>query len=177
MVLFETKRLIVRNLTADDKDLFFELLSDPEIIEPIPQPLYTEEVMLEKFNQNLNLCGVYEHDRTVCGVFEKENNDMIGLALFLTNDCKDKELGYRFRKKYWGKGYGTETTKAMIAYYFEVLKVEKVTADVTIANHGSVKILHKLMVPVCEFYNERDQCMDRRYELTKVKWLKQNTIY
>ncbi|MCB0476427.1 MAG: GNAT family N-acetyltransferase, partial [Flavobacteriaceae bacterium] len=105
--------------------------------------------------------------------FERGKTELIGLALFLINEEDEKELGYRFREKYWGKGYGTEITKGMLEYYFKQMKVGKVTADVNIANVGSVKILDKFMKPVREFFNERDNCTDRRYELTKNNWLQQ----
>ncbi|AWG22654.1 hypothetical protein FFWV33_14515 [Flavobacterium faecale] len=176
MIVFETERLSIRNLKLGDKVFFYELLSAPEIIIPIPQALFTEAEILQKFNQNLNLESVYQEERTICGIFEKENNEMIGLALFLINKEKEKELGYRFRKKYWGKGYGTETAKAMIDYYFKVLKVEKVTADVNVAYTGSVKILEKSMTLVKEFYNNEDQCWDRKYEIHRSDWLKLNGL-
>lgn len=73
---------------------------------------------------------------------------------------------------YWGKGYGTETTKGMLDYYFNVLNVDKVTAAITIENIGSVKILDKFMKPLREFFNERDNCIDRRYEIEKNNWHK-----
>ena len=61
----------------------------------------------------------------------------------------------------------------MLDYYFKEMKVEKVTADVNIANVGSVNILNKFMKPVRDFFNERDNCTDRRYELKKNNWLQQ----
>ena len=155
-------------------DLFSELLSDPKIIEPIPQPKFTENQILEKFTENLNVTKrKLEKEKCVCGIFEKGNSEMIGLALFLINDESEKELGYRFRVNYWGKGYGTETTKGMIDYYFNKLNTVKVMADVNIDNIGSVKILNKFMKTVREFFNERDNCTDRRYELKKENWLQQ----
>lgn len=108
-----------------------------------------------------------------CEIFEKENAEMIGLALFLINKNGEKELGCRFRVIYWGKGYGTETTKGMLAYYFYQMNAGRVTADVNIANIGSVKILDKFMEPVYEFFNVRDNCTDRRYEIEKHSWLQQ----
>jgi ribosomal-protein-alanine N-acetyltransferase len=59
----------------------------------------------------------------------------------------------------------------MLEYYFQEMNVDKVMADVNIANIGSVKILNKFMKPVSEFFNERDNCTDRRYELWKNNWL------
>jgi len=61
----------------------------------------------------------------------------------------------------------------MLEFYFNVMNTEKVTADVNIANVASVKILDKIMTPVIEFFNERDNCTDRRYELEKNNWLQQ----
>ena len=101
-------------------------------------------------------------------MFEKGKEELIGLCAFLTNDESQRELGYRFRKKYWGKGYATEVTKNMIDYCFNVLDLELITADVNIENIASVKVLEKFFRPVKEFYNERDQCTDRRYLLRKV---------
>ena len=96
---------------------------------------------------------------------------MIGLAAILTNDEEDWELGYRFRVKYWGKGYGTEIARGTVRYCFEVLGYDKITADVDIENIASKKILEKLMKLKKEFYNEEDKCLDQRYELYKKDWI------
>ena len=168
MELFETKRLVVKSLERKDQENFFELLANPEIIEPIPQLALSKGQMLDKFHENLNLEWHDLHRNTYCcGIFEKGNPEMIGLCLFLTNDEKDRELGYRFRVHSWGKGYGTEITKGMIAYYMNVLNVEKVAADVNIENIGSVKILEKFMNPVKEFFNHERRCTVRRYCVVK----------
>jgi ribosomal-protein-alanine N-acetyltransferase len=55
----------------------------------------------------------------------------------------------------------------MVASYFNVLKIEAVTADVNLTNLASIKILDKFMIFVKEFFNERDNCTDRTYELKK----------
>ena len=173
MKIFETERLVIKTIENKDQKDFFELLSDPKIIEPIPQPKFLENQMLKKFSESLNLKSVLEIERCACGIFEKENPEMIGLALFLTNDENEKELGYRFKTKYWYKGYGTETTKGMINYYFDELKFDKITADVNVENIASVKILEKFMKPVREFFNVRDNCTNRRYKTDKKNWLQQ----
>lgn len=176
MTIFETERLIIQSLKMTDENVFFELLSDPKVIDPIPQQRLTESQISDRFHKNLNLkLGNLKNERSVCGIFEKGNPDMIGLCLFLLNDENDHELGYRFGVNYWGKGYATETTRGMIEYYFNQLQVDKVTADVNIENISSIKILSKFMTPVREFFNERDHCTDRRYEAFKSNW-QQNGI-
>ena len=173
MKIFETKRLIVKSLDKTHKSDFIELLSDPKVINPIPQPQFSEAAILERFNKNLNITeSVFARERTVCGVFLKDNPEMIGLCLFLTNEELDKEIGYRFKYKNWGNGYTTELAEALISFYFSKSEITKITADVTIANKGSLKILNKFFKPVRDFYNDRDQTMDRRFAIHKKEWIK-----
>jgi len=172
MIIFETERLIIKRVEIGDKKYFAELFTDPRIIEPIPQKAFTESQITDRFNKSLNFeLSNLSKFKCSCGIYEKGNPKMIGLALFLLNDDNGDELGYRFRADYWGKGYGTETTKGMLEFYFNVLNTEIVTADVNLANLASVKILDKFMTLVKEFFNERDNCTDRRYELKKKNWL------
>ncbi|MBA5630233.1 GNAT family N-acetyltransferase [Moheibacter lacus] len=174
MKIFETERLEIRRLKSMDREHFAELFTDPKVLELIPQTAFTENQITDRFNKSLNLkLSDLNDQKCAFGIFKKRETELIGLALFLINEDNEKELGYRFRKKYWGKGYGTETTKGMLEYYFQQMNVSKVTADVNIANVGSVKILDKFMKPVSEFFNERDNCTDRRYELEKNNWLQQ----
>lgn len=174
MKIFETERLEIRRLGSFDKEYFAELFTDPKILELIPQKAFTEDQIKDRFNKDLNLeLSDFNKQKCDCGIFEKGKPEMIGLALFLINGDGEKELGYRFRANYWGKGYGTETVKGMLEYYFLQMSVNKVTADVNITNVGSVKILEKFMTPVKEFFNQRDNCKERRYELEKNNWLQQ----
>jgi ribosomal-protein-alanine N-acetyltransferase len=172
MTIFTTDRLTIKELKEEDLPFFIELLSAPEIIEPIPQPKWTEEEILTKFNNFRN----YSSDPTtvktaVWGVYEKGKHELIGLCALLTNDENQREIGYRLRSNYWGIGYGTELTQNMITYCFTQLRLFTLTADVNIENRGSVKILEKFFDPIREFYNEDDNCTDRRYMLRKEKWL------
>mgnify|MGYP003691754521 CR=1 FL=1 len=174
MNIFETERLSIRSLENVDKKYFAELFTDPKILELIPQKAFTQDQITDRFKKSLNFkLSDLKDQKRACGIFEKEKSEMIGLVLFLINEDGEKELGYRFRTNFWGKGYGTETTKGMLEYYFQEMNVDKVMADVNIANIGSVKILNKFMEPVSEFFNERDNCTDRRYELFKNNWLQQ----
>lgn len=177
MKIFETERLIIKKLESVDKKHFAELFTNPRVLEAIPQIAFTESQISGRFNRSLKIeFNDLKSQKCACGIFEKNNPEMIGLALFLTNENNENELGYRFKATYWGKGYGTETTNGMLEFYFSVLNIDKVTADVNIVNVASVKILDKFMSPVREFFNERDKCTDRRYELRRGDWLQQNNV-
>ena len=49
--------------------------------------------------------------------------------------------------------------------------MDKITADVDTRNLNSVKILEKFMTAKKEFFNQSDNCIDRRYEIIKNNWL------
>ncbi len=171
MIIFKTARLTVRTLEKGDKEFFTELLSNPEIIAPIPHKVYPKEEIDNRFQEFLSATSeILDQKRNVWGITEIGKNELIGLALFLTNNENDRELGYRFRKKYWVKGYGTEIAKGIIDFAFNKLKLKKITADVWVENKSSTKILEKFLVHVKEFYNKRDACIDRRYEITFKEW-------
>lgn len=173
MIIFKTERLIVRKLEKTDKDFFAELLSNRDIIDAIPHKAYTQEEIDIRFQEFLSASSEIEvRKRNVWGIKENEKNELIGLCLFLTNNENDRELGYRFRKPFWGKGYGSEIAKGIIDFAFNTLKLSKIAADVWVENQASTKILEKYLHPVKEFYNERDTCIDRRYEVTFEEWQK-----
>ena len=154
-----------------DKDVFVELLTDPKIIDPAPHQKTNMEEVVRKFEMNLKASNIPLKDQdNIWGVFVKSHSEMIGIGALLTNDEGDWELGYRFRVKHWGQGYGSELARGMLKYCFEELGIEKVTADVDVKNLPSVKILQKIMVPVREFINEEDKCLDRRYAMEKGNW-------
>jgi RimJ/RimL family protein N-acetyltransferase len=171
-MVFKTERLLVKSIAEVHRKEFVELLTAEEIISAIPQKKPSKENIEIKFQQALSFDGnIKINKKTILGIFEKDKNELIGLAAFLTNNDLDKELGYRFREPYWGKGYATEIAEGMINYSFNVLKIEKITADVWVNNIPSAKVLSKFLKPVKEFYNKNDDCTDRRYELLKKDWI------
>ncbi len=100
---------------------------------------------------------------------------MIGLCGLIHNNDNENEIAYRFREKFWGLGYGTEIAKGLIDYGFEKMNFELITADTYILNKNSIKIIEKFMLFDKEFYNQKDDCIDRRYKLTKKNWLSLKT--
>ena len=167
-MIFETERLRVRKLNPDDSDLFFELMSNPNVMNPIPQKVFTR---IESNTKLAELITLEKSSKTkIWSLTEKENNSLIGICGFLKNNENDDEIAYRLIEKFWDKGYGTEIAKGLIEYSFKVLNFEKITADVNTDNKKSSRILEKFMNPVREFLNKKDNCIDRRYEITKTDY-------
>ena len=168
-MIFKTERLQIRALEADDANLFFEMMSDPSVMDPIPQKVFSRNESDSKLAELIEMEA--GSDTRIWCMTEKGKDNLIGICGFLKNDENDEELAYRFMEKYWRKGLGTEIASALIDYGFNILKVNKITADVWVKNPKSEKILAKFMSQVKEFYNAKDNCTDRRYELRREIWL------
>ena len=168
-MIFKTERLYTRKLEKSDKDPFFDMMSNPEVMHPIPQkPMRLQE----SYSKLLELIEMGSStNRKLWAIIEKNNLDFIGLCGLIQNDENENEIAYRLREKYWGIGYGTEITKGLIDFGFNKLKFELITADVNIINTRSVVILNKFFIPDKEFFNKKDNCTDRRYKLLKKDWL------
>lgn len=168
-MVFETQRLIVRDLAPSDSDNYYDMMSNPNVMSPIPRPI------MSRTESDLHLKGFMTSDYTVSdtkiwAIQLKDNHELIGICRFLKNNVEDDEIGYRLREQFWRQGYGTEITKGLISYGFDVMNMTILTADVSIENRGSIKILDKFFTPVNDFFNPEDNCTDRRYMLKKDDW-------
>lgn len=173
MTIFQTERLLIRTLKKEDAEDYFDMMGNPNVMNPIPRDVMSREESNKHLNNMLNT----EHtasDKKVWAIELKSENKFIGLCAFLKNNENEDEIGYRLREKYWRKGLGTEVTIGLLNYGFNQLKMDKITADVNSQNLNSVKILEKFMTAKKEFFNESDNCTDRRYELLKNNWLQQS---
>lgn len=164
-MIFQTKRLTIKHLKASDSDAFFDMMGNPNVMNPIPQKAMTRkesdaklEKLLQYDNPNVTIWSVLY------------NNEFIGICGLLRNNEGNAEIAYRLREQFWGLGFGTEIAKGLIEYGFNHLNYSLITADVNITNIPSVKILAKFFTPVKEFYNPNDTCTDRRYHLSRDDW-------
>lgn len=160
-MIFQTQRLIVRSFEQSDLDLLFEMMSNPKVMDALPRPVKNREETEKTLNEFISLEKSTEI-KWWC-ITENDSTGCIGLCGYKRNDQNEVEIGYCLNEQYWGKGYATEIVKELIEYGFQTMNFLKITADVTRENEKSVRVLEKFMTLEKEFYNEMDQCMDRRY--------------
>ncbi|QFT87513.1 Putative ribosomal N-acetyltransferase YdaF [Bacillus sp. THAF10] len=140
----ETKRLMLKKQQLEDADRIEELASDYELAKttlyvPHPYPKGSAKDFIKKnWQQKEN--GLY-----TWSIIEKESNSLVGLInIKVTPAFKRGELGYWIGRPYWNQGYGTEAAKAVMAYGFEELGLNKVFAGAIKENPGSWRIMEKL---------------------------------
>lgn len=173
-ILIETERLILRELEYTDKNDLFEMDSDPEVhlyIENSPVKSIDEiTIVMEMLKKQ------YVENRIArWAVVDKATNECIGWAGLkyvrepLNNYVNFYELGYRFKRKHWGKGFATEASIAILDYGFKHLNVDRIYAITDPKNVKSKKVLTKLGFDLQETFDYEGDPTDW-FELKKAIW-------
>lgn len=164
-----TPRLILRRLQESDREGYFDMMSNPNVMNPVPVPVMTRMESDANFDEHSSSDFLHT-DKIILAAVEKSSSEIIGVAAYLSNEDGDPEIGYRLREKFWKKGYGTEIAFALLDYGFNQMNFEIITADVSIDNVPSVKILEKFMRVSHEFWSEKYKSFDRRYVVSFAEW-------
>jgi [ribosomal protein S5]-alanine N-acetyltransferase len=145
----ETERLILRELLPEDDKGMFELDSDADVHTYLgKQPL----TRIEQSREMIEFIRKQYADNGIgrWAVIEKSTNTFVGwsglkLMKEITNGHVNYyDLGYRFIKKYWGKGYATETALATRDYAFKEMNLKEIYAMAELGNKASRHVLEKI---------------------------------
>ncbi len=142
-IVFETNRLLFRLFTTEDAPLIYELNRDPEVTQFTLDPIRDMEQARQVLEQSiLPQYALYNHGRWA--VHTREDGDFIGWCGLKTRpEMQEVDLGYRFMKKAWGKGYATESAFASIRHGFEQLGLEHIVGRALPGNMASLRVLEK----------------------------------
>lgn len=140
-VLFESPRLLFKELNSKDALWFKELNDDPEVLQYTGDQPFATIQMAASF---LSAYDEYEkHGFGRWSVWLKESNEPIGWCGLKYNEEEQIDLGFRFFKKYWNKGYATEAAIAAVQYGFEDLHIIHVVGRTSELNKGGQRVLEK----------------------------------
>jgi ribosomal-protein-alanine N-acetyltransferase len=142
-VVFESKRLLFRLFSIDDAKQVYTLNKDPEVTRYTHDPMSSIEQAREVLEQTiLPQYAVYNHGRWA--VHLKTDLSFMGwCGLKYRPELDEVDLGYRFKKEYWGKGYATEAAFASLKYGFEKLDLQRITGRAEPENQASLAVLEK----------------------------------
>ena len=111
-MLFETERLYFREMNQDDFDSLCRILQDEDTMYAYEGAFSDNEVQ-EWLDSQISRYKKWNFG--LWAVILKETDEMIGqcgLTMQLWKDKEVLEIGYLFERKYWHKGYATESAKA-----------------------------------------------------------------
>lgn len=143
-IILETPRLVLRRFTEADAELIYKLNSDPEVIKYIHEPALQSEEQAMEIISNIIL-PQYKNNPGRWAVQLKETNEFIGwCGLKYLSKTGETDLGYRFHRHAWGKGYATESAKYVLDYGFNQLQLREIMGKVHAENAGSINVLQKI---------------------------------
>ena len=142
-IILETERTLLRNLTEKDAENLYLLNLDPEVLK------YTGDKPFENIAEaRLFLKAYDQYEKYRVGrlaVIDKKTDIFIGwCGLKFSLEAKEYDIGFRFSREYWNKGYATETARKCLDYGFNDLKIDTILGRAMTANKASIKVLEKL---------------------------------
>lgn len=142
--MLETQRLILSVATLKDAAPMMEMNADPEVTRFVGEPpilniLEAEKIIRERL--------IAQWDQYKMGRFTVRLKDgtyigWCGLRYF--PECDEVDLGYLFKKKYWGQGFASESSMAILKYGFETLKLKKIMAKAVPDNVNSIRVMQRI---------------------------------
>lgn len=139
-----TERLQLKNLQAEDWQLFYRVHTDKSSMEYISAVPQMADIR-QRFNDRLAPWQVTSFHMLCLVVRLKSSGEAVGLIG--TNaewaPYRQAEVGYSFLSEHCGKGYGSEALGALTDYLFEHCEFHKIKAQVVEGNWPSRRVLEK----------------------------------
>ena len=140
-----TPRLMLRPFELADIETAYQMNLDPEVTK------FTGDggvVSLEETARRIKEDVLGDYEKYGFGRFVvelKSSRQFIGFCgLKCLSDSQEVDLGFRFRKEFWGQGLATEAGQACVEFGFEELQLKQIIALVLPENAASVRVLEKL---------------------------------
>ena len=166
----ETERLILRELTMDDFNDLYEIISDEETMKHYPKPFDKDKVKnwIEWNIENYKVFGF-----GLFAVVLKENGKMIGdcgITMQIIHGKIKPEIGYHINKKYQKHGYATEAAIKCKNYIFENTPFNTVYTYMKYTNVGSYSVALKDGMKLVDEFNDPVNTITKVYAITREEW-------
>ena len=141
---FRSHRLVLREYEITDLECSHKLASDPDVVRHVT---FDENDMAASRAFVTQAVAARDSDdrRTIRLVAELPGEGLIGDVVLYIGDARDRsaELGYFFRRDYWGLGYAPEAARAMINFGFEQLELNRIWSRCVVENPASARVMEK----------------------------------
>ncbi|WP_299222864.1 GNAT family N-acetyltransferase [uncultured Aquimarina sp.] len=143
-VLF-TNRLQLKIVALSDLSKTHELLSIPEVDQynalGLPTNKEVTTVYLDEWMENYRMRKEF-----VFTINSQSDNEFLGLISLRIGNPKYNiaSIWYKLHPDFWGRGYATEATKAILQFGFKEVGLHRIEAGCAVDNVGSIKVLEKV---------------------------------
>ena len=171
---WQTERLALRRFTAADEDAVLALHSDPAVMAYLTggRPATRRAVRERTLPEFL----AYPDD--VLGVWAVSAGGFVGWVGLRPTPGGDPELGYRFHRAAWGRGYATQAARALVDRAFAETGTTRVWATTMAVNTPSRRVLERVGLRHVRTYHEHfddpipgTEHGEVEYALTRSQWL------
>ncbi|SER52963.1 GNAT family N-acetyltransferase [Rhizobium sp. NFR03] len=147
MIIAETERLRLRNWQESDRDLFFEINSDPEVMTffPFRRDRADADALFDRNRQAIADTGY--------GFFAiglKETDEPIGFCGLAIPDLAPilpigtVEIGWRLARRHWSKGYVTEAASTLVDLGFQTRDLNEIVSFAVADNRRSISVMERI---------------------------------
>lgn len=142
-IILETERLFLREISVEDAENAYLLNIDPDVIK------YTGDGPFESVEEAGIFLKNYDHYKKYgfgrWGVILKNNNEFLGwCGLKYTPEDDEYDVGFRFFKKHWNKGYATESATACLEIGNNKFGMKTIVGRAMKENTASIRVLNKI---------------------------------
>ena len=155
--VLETRRLIIRRIRPDDAASLEALNADPRVMRYIAPPMTPDETRAwlgrtfahDAAGRDFGWFAVQERETgaltgmAALKLLSESNHAALGALLAGAGQDELFEIGWRFHEPYWGRGYATETGRALVRRAFEHHGLPRITAVALAANLASCRAIEK----------------------------------
>lgn len=144
MVIAETKRLVIRALSAQDVPVLAVALADPSVMRYSLRGVLTREQTAEFVEWCI---GLYrERGYGPWALIEKDSKALVGfcgLSPEVIDGAEEVHIGYRLAPQFWGHGLAAEAVKSVLVLGFQQFALPLIAAIVEPEHTASVRVLEK----------------------------------
>jgi [ribosomal protein S5]-alanine N-acetyltransferase len=141
----ETKRLTLRDFLASDWKAVQEYANDLKVVRFMPwgpNTMVQTRAFIRKVREWAHQKPRRKFEFAV--ILRSENRLIGGCGIRIINpQQREADMGYAFHQAYWGKGYATEASRALIKLGFSKLKLHRILATCDRQNKASSRVLEK----------------------------------
>ncbi len=140
--VLETARLILRPLRMSDAQDLYAYARDPQVSRHVLWSAHTSVMQSRQFLR----AAIRQYRKGLPGSFAitmKDSGRMIGTVGFVWvhPEYRSAEVGYSLNREYWNRGIMTEALRAVVAFGFDELRLNRIEAQHETENPASGRVM------------------------------------
>ncbi|WP_346916814.1 GNAT family N-acetyltransferase [Clostridium sp.] len=141
----ETERLVLKNISSDDRDFIFSQFSDDVVNRYLfdAEPLTNVEGADEIIDFYIQPEPRLQHRWIMVRKSDGVKMGTCGFHCWNHKECK-VEIGYDLKEEFWGNGYMQEAIKEIITFAARNMNIKEISACISIDNKRSIRLAENL---------------------------------